>query len=75
MVGGFFGPFTPIYHKMIFEKIVNLRECCGGFGYLQVSGFPSATERVSLRAAQLHPSSIPEIPEVMKRIHYYSSSE
>ena len=56
MIGTFFAPFTPIQHKIILDRIINLRECCGGFGYLQVSGFPSAIERLSLRAAQPHPA-------------------
>lgn len=52
-----------------------MRECCGGFGYLKVSGHPGFMERVSIRAAQPALTIIPENKEIIKRLHYYSSDE
>ena len=42
---------------------------------MQISGFPALMERVAKRAAEPHLPEIPEIPEIMKRFHYYSSSD
>ena len=55
--------------------MLDLRECCGGFGFLQISGHPSLIERVCLRSAQPFSTFIPDNPELMKRIFYYSSDE
>lgn len=32
--------------EKILEEIEIVRECCGGFGFLRFSGFPSILERV-----------------------------
>jgi hypothetical protein len=58
---------------MILEKLIDLRECCGGFGFMQVSGHPGFMERVSIRAAQPALTTIPDSNEIIKRFHYYSN--
>lgn len=37
-------------HHIILEQLIYLRECCGGFGFMQVSGHPGCIERVCNRA-------------------------
>lgn len=37
-------------HHVILESLIHLRECCGGFGYMQYSGHPGCMERVCNRA-------------------------
>lgn len=37
-------------HHLILEALIHLRECCGGFGYMQYSGHPGCMERVCNRA-------------------------
>lgn len=34
----FAAPLLDINHHLILESVIRLRECCGGFGYLQVAG-------------------------------------
>jgi hypothetical protein len=52
--------YLPLIHQIILENLIALRECCGGFGFMQVSGHPGFMERVSLRAAQPTLAHLPE---------------
>lgn len=40
---------------------------------MQVSGHPALIERTMMRSAQNAATEIPQIPEVMKRVHYFTS--
>lgn len=74
-VAPFMQRYIPLIHQLILPRLIELRECCGGFGYLQASGHPALIERVSIRCAQPFSTFIPENPELMKRIMYYSSDD
>lgn len=57
--------FTEYYqfgHRVIFNQLMTLRECCGGFGYLKASGHPSLIERVALRTSEVTHHPILPIP-------------
>ena len=52
-------PLLDINHHLMLESVIRLRECCGGFGYLQVAGHAGCIERLILRASE---SFIAEVP-------------
>lgn len=52
--------YLPFMHQVILERLIDLRECCGGYGYLQMSGHPAFLERVSIRSAQPALTTVPE---------------
>ena len=60
----------PSAHHIVLESLIHLRECCGGFGFMQFSGHPGCIERVSYRAGQLKLS-----PIFLQATQYYTSSE
>jgi hypothetical protein len=35
-----FAPYFQYTHHIILQKLLQLRECCGGFGYIRYSGLP-----------------------------------
>lgn len=53
-------PLLDINHHLMLECVIRLRECCGGFGYLQAAGHAGCIERLTLRASE---AQIVEIPE------------
>jgi hypothetical protein len=65
--------YMPYIHEFVVERLISLRECCGGFGFMQISGHPGFMERACIRAAQPALTTIPDNKEIMKRLHYYSS--
>lgn len=62
-------------HHSILEQLIKLRECCGGFGYLQVSGHPGCIERVALRASMREEQELVLEKQLLQVAHYYSSSD
>ncbi len=40
-----------VNNHLILEAVIRMRECCGGFGFLQVAGFGGAVERLAQRAS------------------------
>ena len=52
-------PLLDINHHLMLESVIRLRECCGGFGYLQAAGHAGCIERLILRASE---SFIAEVP-------------
>lgn len=62
-------------HHIILEDIIQLRECCGGFGYMQVSGHPSCIERVCYRAGGETESDLRITPEFLQATQYFAASE
>ena len=73
LLKSFIRPYIPHFNPLVMERVIDLRECCGGFGFMQISGHPGFIARNVLRSAQRALTSIPEIPELMKRIHYFTS--
>ena len=71
----FFTPILQYSHHTILERLIHLRECCGGFGYLQYSGHPGCIERTAYRAANKEEADIPDHKEFLKRAHYYSGDD
>lgn len=55
----FASPLLDITHSIILESVIRLRECCGGFGYLQVAGHGGSIERLVLRASEAFVSEVP----------------
>ena len=43
-------PYMSYFHQIMLDRLIDLRECCGGFGYMQISGHPALIERVLLRS-------------------------
>ena len=40
-VATFMEHYMPVIQQIILPRLIELRECCGGFGFLQVSGHPA----------------------------------
>jgi len=71
----FAAPLLDANHHLMLESVIRLRECCGGFGFLQVAGHGGCVERLLIRASEAFVAEVPENMEILKRLHYYSSSE
>jgi hypothetical protein len=55
----FASPLLDINHHLILESVIRLRECCGGFGYLQAAGHAGCIERIILRASEAFIAEVP----------------
>jgi hypothetical protein len=62
-------------HHNILEDLVHLRECCGGFGYMQVSGHPGCIERVCFRAGGETDRKLKLTPEYLQATQYFAASD
>lgn len=62
-------------HHIILEDIIHLRECCGGFGYMKVSGHPDCIERVCFRAGGETEGDLRINPEFLQATQYFAASE
>jgi hypothetical protein len=62
-------------HHIILEQLIHLRECCGGFGYMQVSGHPGCIERVCFRAGLDTNKELKLTPLFLQATQYFASSE
>lgn len=71
-----FSPYIQYTHHLILERIMHLRECCGGFGYIKYSGIPQLIERVAYRASlNRRDAPLPTDQQFLVNFMYYSSSE
>lgn len=55
----FAAPLLDVNHHLILESVIRLRECCGGFGYLQAAGHAGCIERLVLRASEAFVADLP----------------
>ena len=70
-----YGEMSRSVHHVILEHLIHLRECCGGFGYLQVSGHPGGIERTCNRAGK-ESAKYPKLSrEFLKAVQFFTGSE
>jgi hypothetical protein len=62
-------------HHNILEDLIHLRECCGGFGFMQVSGHPGCIERVCFRAGGDSSRGLKLTPEYLQATQYYAATD
>jgi hypothetical protein len=70
-----FSPYFQYTHHLILDKVTALRETCGGFGYLRVSGMPQLIERVMYRSSLNRKNApYPNNKELLVNFMYYANS-
>jgi len=62
-------------HHCILEHLIQLREACGGFGFMQFSGHPGCIERVAYRSGYDSNKELDLTPKFLLTSHYYASSD
>ncbi len=62
-------------HHVVLETVIHLRECCGGFGFMQVSGHPGCIERICYRAGLETNKELKLSLEFLQATQYFASSE
>lgn len=63
-------PYSAAIDRIILPRLIELRECCGGYGYLQVSGHPALIERSLYSTADTFETNIPSNSEFFKLLKF-----
>lgn len=63
-------PYSAAIDRIILPRLIELRECCGGYGYLQVSGHPALIERSLYSTADTFETKIPSNPEFFELLKF-----